>query len=76
MSYFHFDLLAQALAKLERAHAQDLDDVDAMLERGLVERDAVLAYFAQIEPDLYRFPAIDPATFRARVEETFGQTAR
>ena len=76
MSYFHFDLLAQALAKLERAHAQDLDDVDAMLERGLVERDAVLAYFAQIEPDLYRFPAIDPATFRARVEETSGQTAR
>jgi hypothetical protein len=26
------------------------------------------AYFDEIEPLLYRFPAIDPQTFRARVE--------
>ena len=76
MSYFHFDLVAQALAKLERAHAQDLDDVDAMLERGLVDRDAAFVYFEQIEPELYRFPAIDPGTFRARAEKTFGPMAR
>jgi hypothetical protein len=76
LSFFHIDLLAQALAKLERAHAQDLADVAAMLERGLVDRDGALAYFEQIEPDLFRFPAIDPATFRARVEEILGPTAR
>ena len=76
MSYFHFDLLAQALAKVERAHAQDLEDVDAMLERGLIERSAGLEYFEEIEPELYRFPAIDPRAFRRRVEETLGPTSR
>ena len=75
LSFFHIDLLAQALAKVERAHAQDLEDVAAMLERELIEPDAALAYFEQIEPELYRFPAIDPGTFRVRVEETFGPTA-
>lgn len=76
MSYFHFDLLAQALAKVERAHAQDLEDVDAMLERGLIERSAGLGYFEEIEPELYRFPAIDPRALRRRVEETLGPTSR
>jgi hypothetical protein len=27
--------------------------------------------FAQIEPELYRFPAIDPASFREAVDEVF-----
>lgn len=76
MSYFHFDLVAQALAKLERAHAQDLDDVHAMLERGLIERSAGLEYFEEVEPELYRFPAIDPRALRRRVEETLGSTSR
>lgn len=76
LSYFHFDLLAQALAKLERAHAQDLDDVDAMLERGLIERSAGLEYFEEIEPELYRFPAIDARALRRRVEEALGPTPR
>lgn len=30
------------------------------------------AYFARIEPELYRFPAIDPAAFRRAVEGAFG----
>lgn len=67
---YHFDLAAQLLAKLERAHPQDLEDVHAMLARGLVERDEVLAYYERIEPELYRFPAIDPFRFRAEVDAT------
>jgi hypothetical protein len=76
LTCYHFDLDAQALAKVERAHTRDLEDVDAMLERGLVERGRVLAYFEQIEPELYRFPAIDPRAFRHRVEAAFGPPAR
>jgi hypothetical protein len=34
--FLHHDLYAQALAKLERGHDRDLDDVDQMLARGLV----------------------------------------
>jgi hypothetical protein len=64
----HFDLTAQAVAKLERGHARDLDDVQTMLDRQLVSRQGVLAYLDEIEPDLYRFPAVDPPTLRRAVE--------
>jgi hypothetical protein len=68
VSFHHFDLTAQALAKIERGHTQDLADVDAMLARGLVTREGLLADFDAIERSLYRYPALDPATFRAAVE--------
>ncbi|MDQ3992553.1 MAG: hypothetical protein M3229_02735 [Actinomycetota bacterium] len=68
LTFRHFDPYAQALAKLERSHAQDLEDVQAMLETGLVARDRLLAYFDEIERELYRFPAIDPASFRRAVD--------
>jgi hypothetical protein len=72
LSFYHFDLVAQALAKLERGHARDVEDVHAMLERGLVDRESAGSYFDEIESELYRFPAIDPRTFRRRVEDVFG----
>ncbi|MGH9195927.1 MAG: DUF6036 family nucleotidyltransferase, partial [Acidimicrobiia bacterium] len=64
VSYFHFDLYAQALAKLERGHEQDLADIEQMLSRELIDRAKTLEYFAEIEPNLYRFPAVDPVSFR------------
>lgn len=70
-TFHHFDLYAQAIAKVERGHEQDREDVAAMLERRLVQPARALEYFGQIEPQLYRFPAIDPARFRQAVEETF-----
>ena len=69
LTFKHFDLYSQALAKIERGHSQDLEDVEAMLDRGLVEVEAMRRYFDEIEPQLYRFPAIEPADFRRRVEE-------
>jgi hypothetical protein len=68
LTFRHFDPYAQALAKLERAHRQDLEDVRAMADRSLVERHRLPELFAEIEPQLYRFPAIDPPSFRAAVE--------
>lgn len=56
----HFDLTAQALAKLERGHARDLDDVRALLDRGLVGREKLMSFLGAVEDELYRFPAIDP----------------
>lgn len=73
VGFFHFDLYAQALAKVERGHRQDQTDVQEMISRGLVDRRRALEYFARIEPQLYRFPAIDGPTFRRAVEETFGE---
>jgi hypothetical protein len=71
LTFCHFDLYAQALAKIERGHAQDVDDVGELLRRGLIDSDEALRYFTAIEPQLYRFPAIDPPSFRAGVTEIF-----
>lgn len=64
----HYDLYAQALAKLERGHARDLADVAAMLDRGLVAPARLRELHAAIEPQLYLFPAVDPPTLRAALE--------
>lgn len=71
VSFYHFDMYAQALAKVERGHAQDLADVEAMVQRGIVEPRRALQYFEQIEPHLYRYPALDAPSFRRAVEEIF-----
>jgi hypothetical protein len=70
LSFFHFDPYSQALAKLERDHARDRADVRALVRSGLVDPLRLGAYFEEIEPLLYRFPAIDPPAFRTRVEST------
>ncbi len=71
LSFYHFDPYAQALAKLERAHAQDLEDVRELVARGLVDPAQAIAYFEQIEPELYRFPALEPRSLRTRVTAAF-----
>jgi hypothetical protein len=71
LSFYHFDPHAQALAKLERGHAQDLEDVQALVKRGLVDPARALAYLGEIEDELYRYPALDPGSFRRRVEAAF-----
>lgn len=68
LSFYHFDPYAQALAKIERGHAQDLEDVQALVGRGLVDPACALAYLDEIEDELYRYPAVDAAAFRKRVE--------
>lgn len=46
-----------------------------MIDSGLVDPPAARAQFDQIEPELYRFPAIDPPAFRNAVESIFGEAA-
>lgn len=72
VAFFHYDLYAQALAKIERSHSQDIGDVQQMIGRGLVERPRVWSFFAAIEPQLYRYPSIDPGAFRRSVEALLG----
>ena len=68
VSFHHYDLYAQALAKIERGHAQDEADVQEMIRRRAIDPNRLMQHFEQIEPLLYRFPAIDPASFRRAVE--------
>lgn len=72
----HYDFVAQALSKIERGHARDLDDVHAMLARGLVTPAQLREQFARIEPELYRYPAVDPASFKRSLEDVLGPSLR
>ncbi|MCO5165049.1 MAG: hypothetical protein M9894_01610 [Planctomycetes bacterium] len=72
LEVYHYDPYAQALAKVERGHARDHDDVRELVARGLVDPARARALFLQIEPQLYRYPALDPRSFRAKVEAAFG----
>jgi len=68
LEFYHYDLSLQALAKVERGHAQDLMDVSSLLRGGHVTAERLRARFAQIEPGLLRYPAIDPQQFRRKLE--------
>lgn len=68
VSFFHYDLYSQALAKIERGHSQDREDVKAMLAAGLVQPDRLVQLFEAIEPQLYRFPAVNPASLRSALD--------
>ena len=65
----HFDPYSQALSKIERGFVHDLADVQAMLDRGLIERDPLTELYEAIEPQLFRYPAIDAAAFRRKVRD-------
>lgn len=69
LEFFHYDPYGQALAKLQRRHARDLEDVECMRRDGLIGNARLRDLFFAIEADLIRYPAIDPGSFRAVVLE-------
>lgn len=68
----HFDPYSQALAKIERGFEQDLEDVQAMLDTELIDRKHARDLFAEIEPRLFRYPAIDADALRAKIQWALG----
>lgn len=70
LDFHHYDFYAQALSKIERAHDRDVQDVREMAARGLIEPHRLTGFFDLIEPQLYRYPAIDAASFRGAVAGT------
>src|SRR5437773_5143431 len=73
VSFYHYDLYAQALAKIERGHSQDQLDVAEMLRRGVLEREKLLSLYAAIKPQLDHYPAIDPDSFSKAVQQAVNQ---
>lgn len=67
--FFHYDPYAQALSKIERGHVGDLADVAAMFDHDLIRADELMRLFEAIEPQLYRYPAVDPRALRRKVVE-------
>jgi hypothetical protein len=69
VSFYHYDPYAQALAKIERGHAKDLADVRELIARDLVDPKRLRDLFLVIEPQLHRYPAVDPKSFERRLQE-------
>ncbi len=72
VSVHHFDLYSQALSKIERGFNQDLADVRTMIARRLVEPSRLRELYDAIEPEMYRYPAIEPLAFRQKVDAATG----
>lgn len=68
LTFLHYDLYAQALAKIERGHEIDRRDVQELLDRKLIEPEAAADFFEKIRGQLYKYPAIDEESFRRAVE--------
>ena len=73
IDFFHYDFYSQALSKIERGHTLDRQDVRTMLATGLIKPERLLQLFSDIEPQLYRYPAIDPSSFRREVEKVVSE---
>ncbi len=69
VEFYHYDLYSQALSKIERFHARDQADVQKMFQDGWVDKARLWDLFQEIEPELIRYPAVEPAALRARVEK-------
>jgi hypothetical protein len=69
LAFYHYDFYAQALAKIERRHEMDIDDVAQFFSSRLVDPDRLLELFNSIEDQIYRYPDLDARAFRRAVEE-------
>lgn len=72
LAFYHYDFYGQALAKIERGHRMDLQDVQQLIANGLVDPKRLLELFSSIEDQLYRYLALDGPTFRRAVERISG----
>jgi hypothetical protein len=68
ISFYHYDFTSQALSKLSRGFDRDIKDVEAMYAQKLFSLVDLQAGLAAIEPELIRFPALNPDLLRSRVE--------
>lgn len=68
LEVFDFDAYSQALSKLQRGFELDLEDVENMVKSGSIQVEKLLDLFDAIEPQLFRFPAVDPKRLRLAVE--------
>jgi hypothetical protein len=70
VDFFHYDPYAQTLAKIERGHAQDLEDARAFVERALVEPARLESLFVAVRERLLSATAyisVDPDAFEEKV---------
>jgi hypothetical protein len=73
ISFYHYDFTAQALAKLSRGYDRDTSDVQAMYAQKLFSLEELRHCFDAIEPELIRYPSLNPDLLRNKVEQFIEQ---
>jgi hypothetical protein len=76
ISFYHYDFTAQALSKLSRGYDRDINDVRAMYAQKLFSLKDLRNCFEVIEPELIRFPSLDPYALRAKIEKFIADLER
>ncbi len=72
VDFYHYDFYAQALAKIERGHGRDIQDVRSLLDGGYIQKETLLRLFESIVLQLNRYPALSETGFRKKVEAFLG----
>ncbi|MGD1859996.1 MAG: DUF6036 family nucleotidyltransferase [Leptolyngbyaceae cyanobacterium] len=75
ISFYHYDFTAQALSKLSRGYDRDLKDVRAMYVQELFSLEDLRDCLIAIEPELIRFPALNPEALKSRVNNFIEQAS-
>lgn len=73
ISFLHFDLCAQALAKIQRGYDRDLSDARGFLAFSKIGDGEVWAYFEGTRPKLIRYPALDAGEYERKVKAFLGR---
>jgi hypothetical protein len=73
LSFYHYDFYAQALAKIERRHERDLNDLRLLIESKLVEVDRLWELFLSIKDQIYRYPELNAQAFEDAVSRVVEQ---
>jgi hypothetical protein len=69
ISFLHYDLCMQSLAKIERGFSQDLADARSLINKGYISLEGLKERFSQIEARFIRYPIINPDDFRAKLAQ-------
>lgn len=72
LAVLHFDPYTQALSKLERGHVRDMQDIQALVGKGIVDPVRLRSLFAAVQAELFRYPAIDPKSLSTAVDRLAG----
>lgn len=70
VTFYNYDPYSQALSKIERGHEKDLRDIESMFLHSMIEPEKLFSLFMEIEPYLYKYPAIDPKGFEISVRRS------
>jgi hypothetical protein len=66
VSFYHYDLYAQVLAKIERGWELDLLDAKNFV-RHSVDLDQLMELFYKVREDFIRYPGVEPKKLEAKL---------